>query len=407
MPIQVDIRQLVKVIASAVDLVGVDDVFHGRRVGVMAVECAKYLGWDQEQLALLFDAGLLHDCGVSSTRVHRTLVNELDWSEAFIHCDKGGKLLNSFAPLSHLAPIIIYHHSHWDELVKRDLDPTTALMANLIYMIDRVDVCAAKYYGDNSLLLHMDEIRDLVMRHRGIFFAPQLVDVFLEASRAEAFWLLLNAEFIALYSAQMEQFSQKLQIGITQLKQFALIVAEIVDAKSHFTTDHSFGVARLTRFLAMNAGFEGNHLDILEIAALLHDIGKLQVPDEILESTAELSPVERVLMKKHSFTTFQILKHISCIDELANWASQHHESLNGNGYPFRLQATDISLEARIIKVADVFQALAQNRPYRSSMPAADILVLMRKMQMNNELDGAMVNYVAQHLDECHVMAVGR
>ena len=108
MAIQIDMRQVVLLIASAVDLVGVDDVLHGRRVAILAVECAKQLGWNQEAQQQLFDAGLLHDLGVSSTRVHRNLVNELDWEGSDLHCEQGHRLLHDFAPLAHLAPLVRY-----------------------------------------------------------------------------------------------------------------------------------------------------------------------------------------------------------------------------------------------------------------------------------------------------------
>ena len=203
MSITIDIRQVVLVIARAVDLVGVDDILHGRRVAVIAVECAKHLGWDQAAQNLLFDAGLLHDAGVSSTRVHRTLVNELDWEGAELHCERGFQLLKNFSPLAHLAPVLRYHHSHWEDLSRMDLDPAMARCANLIYMADRIDVNAAPYYDDSSLLLHVDEICSLINRHRGTYFAPQLVDAFLEAARAEAFWLILDPDFIPQYVNDM------------------------------------------------------------------------------------------------------------------------------------------------------------------------------------------------------------
>lgn len=406
MSITIDIRQVVLVIARAVDLVGVDDILHGRRVAVLAVECAKHLGWDQAAQNLLFDAGLLHDAGVSSTRVHRTLVNELDWEGAELHCERGYQLLRGFSPLAHLAPILRYHHSHWEDLSRLDLDPSLARCANLIYMADRIDVQAAPYYADSSLLLHVDEICSLIRRHRSTFFSPELVDAFLEAARAEAFWLILDPDFIPQYVNDMALNSNKQQVGLTDLKRFALIIAEIVDAKSHFTTEHSLGVGRMARFMAEQAGIAGDRLDLVEIAALLHDIGKLQIPDEVLENPHKLSPLERAIIKKHSFVTYQILKRVTGFEELALWASQHHESLNGGGYPFHMPSGALPLEARIIKIADIYQALAQNRPYRKPLPAAEILALLRQMQAAVEVDPAMVDFVAEHLDQCHEAATG-
>ncbi len=402
----IDIRQVVLAIGSAVDLVGVDDVLHGRRVAVMAVECARQLGWDDDDQGLIFDAGVLHDCGVSSTRVHQNLVNELDWEGSGEHCDRGFNLLKDFGPLAGIAPIVRYHHTHWEDLAALKPDPRVARFANLIYLVDRVDVNAAPYYADNALLLHVEEIRDLIDRHRGTFFSPELVGAFLDASRSEAFWLLLDEDFIPQFVADMGCMSRKLTINLEELKRFALIIAEIVDAKSHFTTEHSLGVARLSRVLAGMAGITGEGLDLIETAALFHDIGKLQIPDEVLESPAKLSPAERALMKRHSFATHQILRRIGGFDQLARWASEHHETLRGDGYPFHLLAGEIALESRIIKVADIFQALAQNRPYRGPVPPGEILTFLRSMEKENEVDPVLVNLVALHLDECYAAAVG-
>ena len=406
MTISVDMRQVVLVIASAVDLVGVDDVLHGRRVAVMAAAIAKAAGWDRDRQDLIFDAGLLHDCGVSSTRAHRHLVEELDWEGAQEHCDLGHALLAGFEPLARLAPIVLHHHTHWDRLEALGVEPDVRLAANLIFLADRVDVNAAPHYGDDSLLLRLGPTRDLISRHRDVYFAPELVDAFLAVSRAEAFWLALTPDFIRQEVAARRGCATERSIGLGELRQLGLIIASIVDAKSHFTTDHSLGVARLATLLARQLGIVGEHLERIEVAALLHDIGKLQIPDELLESRDRLSPEGRALMKKHSFATWQILRRIGGLEEIALWASEHHESLDGGGYPFRFFAAELSLEARIIKVADVYQALAQDRPYRGPMAPADILGVLRGMQEAHAVESTVVDVVAGHLAECHAAALG-
>lgn len=407
MALQIDLRQLVLLIARAVDLVGVDDVLHGRRVAILAVECAKRLGWNEAEQQRLFDAGLLHDAGISSTRNHRLMMNDLDWAGAELHCERGYQLLKDFAPLAPLAPIVRYHHTHWQDLQRGTLDPSLARFANLIFLADRIDVCAAPYYAESSLLFHMQDICARINRYRGSFFAPELVDAFLAAAQAEAFWLILDSDFIPQFVSDMALTGSKTQIGLADLKQFALIVAAIVDAKSHFTSEHSLGVARVARFMGEEFGIRGERLDLLEIAALLHDIGKLQIPDAVLESPLKLTPFERAIMKKHSFATYQILKKVIGLEELALWASQHHESLNGGGYPFRTPAGDLPLESRIIKVADIYQALAQTRPYRPPFSTSEILQLLRQMQGALEIDPQLVDFVASHLDGCQRAAVDR
>jgi HD-GYP domain-containing protein (c-di-GMP phosphodiesterase class II) len=392
------------VIANVVDLVGVDDTAHGKRVAIMARECARLRGCDAELQETLFEAGLLHDCGVSSTRVHQKLVSELDWSESHIHCEQGEKLLARFQPLSHLAPIVRYHHTHWKDLLASGAPADIALYANLIYLVNRVDMLAMNDYG-RVPLLHADEIRQRITRYAGDFFAPEWVEIFAEASSQEAFWLRQTPDNIALQVLETPPEKNGL-LDLNQLHAFALIIAHIVDAKSPFTAEHSLGVARLSKLLGALAGLPAPKTDRLEIAGLLHDIGKLQIPDEILEKPAKLNLQEWSVMKSHSFMTWQILQPIEGIEEIAQWAAFHHESLNGVGYPFHLHDAELSLEARIVRIADVYQAMAQKRPYRDTTPPLEILALLRGMERAGEVDGSLVDLVEAHLETFHQTAIG-
>lgn len=404
--VNVNIRRLTMVISNTVDLVGVDDISHGKRVAIMARECARIRGCDTTTQEILFEAGLLHDCGVSSTRVHHKLVSELDWSGSQTHCEQGAQILEQFQPLSHLAPIVLHHHTHWKDLLAHGVPLETALHANLIYLADRVDMLAMHdYAGSPPIMLHAEEISRRIARYSGDFFAPEWVEAFREASAQEAFWLRQTPENIAQQVLETPQAEEGV-LDLKQLHSFAVLIAHIVDAKSPFTAQHSLGVARLSKFLGELAGLSMAKIDRLEIAGLLHDIGKLQIPDEILEKPAKLDPNERTVMNSHSFMTWQILQPIEGIEEIALWAAYHHESLNGVGYPFHLHGEQIPYEARIIRVADVYQAMAQKRPYRDTTPPAEILSLLRKMVAAGEIDGSLVDLVEAHLERFHATALG-
>ena len=108
---QVDLRQAIYALSDALDLVGIDEIGHGKRVGYMALQCGRKLGLDVHSLTDLFEIGLLHDCGVSSSRVHRHLVEDFDWRESQEHCQIGHDLLKDFAPLAHMALPILFHHT--------------------------------------------------------------------------------------------------------------------------------------------------------------------------------------------------------------------------------------------------------------------------------------------------------
>ena len=393
------------VIANTVDLVGVDDISHGKRVGIMARACAKLKGYDSARQEMLFEAGLLHDIGVSSTRVHTKLVTELDWSGSQAHCERGSQILSQFKPLSHLAPLAYYHHTHWKDLITKGLPHETALHANLIYLTDRVDMLSSHSKPGSEKLVYAKGIRERIARYSGDFFAPEWVEVFMEVSSCEAFWLGMNPENIAQQLLDVPEEEDGV-LDLKQLHAFALIIGLIVDAKSPFTAEHSLGVARLSKYLGELAGLSSRQNDKIEIAGLLHDIGKLQIPDEILEKPAKLDEHELAVMKSHSYITWQILKPIKGIEEIAQWAAFHHESINGVGYPFRLQGAELSVEARIIRVADVYQAMAQKRPYRDTTAPLDILTLLRKMVAEGEVDGGIVDLVAANLGNCHAVALG-
>lgn len=106
-------------------------------------------------------------------------------------------------------------------------------------------------------------------------------------------------------------------------------------------------------------------------------------------------------MHRHSFETFRILRHINGFEQIAEWAGNHHETLLGDGYPFQREQTELSIEARIIAVADIFQALAQNRPYRPALSANEILEILEEMANEGRIDKELVKLVTGNLDSCY------
>ena len=402
--IEAELRHVVYALSDALDLVGVDDVAHGKRVGIMAAECARALGLDDTETTFLFDLGLLHDIGVSSTNMHQHLVGEFDWAGSQDHAIVGHRLLADFKPLAAMALPVRHHHTRWDRLVAAGVDAQTIRRANLILLVDRVDALTAPYYASNSMLLHKDAIREQIASRAGTYFDPALVEAFLVASRSEAFWLLLEPRSIQCYLQDMLARGESSIATVTELKQLATIFSCIVDAKSPFTAEHSLGVARLSRLLAQKMGINEFRCDMLEIAGLLHDLGKLRVPDEILDKPARLAPEERMIINAHSFETFQILRNIDGFEEISRWAAYHHEEPDGSGYPFRIGVDAMPLEARILRVADIFQAMAQDRPYRPGLAAAEVMTFLEGLVRDGRIDGEVVGVARLHLDEAMLAA---
>jgi HD-GYP domain-containing protein (c-di-GMP phosphodiesterase class II) len=396
MPLKINLRSAVLALSDALDLVGVDDFQHGKRVAMIARETAILLGLPEARLDNLVCACLLHDVGVSSTAVHRRMVHGTESDDMHVHCERGRGLLLPFAHLSLLANSIRYHHTPWAELPS-DLSEADAVDSNLILLADRVDTLLLRE-GLGNPLVHREgicaEIATLASRE----LAPEVVRAFLGAAASEAFWIALVPRHVQAYLDELPLSNWQVTIDFPQFRHVARLVSSIVDAKSHFTAAHSVGVAQLSRHLAALMGFHADSLAQVEIAGLMHDVGKLCVPDEIVEKPARLTPLEFSVMERHSFETYQILRHIPGLETIAEWAAFHHEALNGHGYPFRHKGGRLSMEARIVAVADVFQALAQERPYRGAQPIEEILGILESFVANGVLDGDVVAVASQNLD---------
>jgi len=154
--------------------------------------------------------------------------------------------------------------------------------------------------------------------------------------------------------------------------------AEVVDAKSNFTFRHSMGVTDVASALGNALGLNPERRQLLHRAALLHDLGKLRVPNSILDKPGKLDGAEWAVMQEHPALTRAILGRVRQFHELAEIAGAHHEKLDGSGYPNHLRAEELPLEARILAIADIYGALTEDRPYRSGFAPEKALEIMQQ-----------------------------
>ena len=300
-PLHADLRQIIYALSDTLDLVGVDEVAHGKRVAIMAAECGKQAGLKRHEITLLFDAALLRDIGVSSTQVHDRLLREFDWPGAQEHCEQGADLLQEVRPLAPLAEPIRLHHTRWDQLEHLNLPRRTQEQANLIFLADRVNMLASAYYADRPALLRQAvRIREEITARANTYFSPRLVVDFLAVSGSESFWLNLELQSVHLYLGQMLRENPPIDTPIRELRRLARLFSRIVDGKSPYMARHSQGVAKVARYLAARKALAPATQDKIEIAGLLHDLGKLRIPDEIMEKPGPLDEFERHIMKTHS-----------------------------------------------------------------------------------------------------------
>jgi HD-GYP domain-containing protein (c-di-GMP phosphodiesterase class II) len=154
------------------------------------------------------------------------------------------------------------------------------------------------------------------------------------------------------------------QLTLTQAVVGAL--AGSVELRDPYTAGHQESVARIAVVIATEMGLSGREIEAIEVAAKIHDLGKLAVPAEILARPGRLSEAEMQVVRGHSQAGSDLLGRVGFPDHVREMVLQHHERMDGSGYPQGLEGSQISLGARILAVADVFEAMASHRPYRSA-----------------------------------------
>ncbi|MHB1329413.1 MAG: HD-GYP domain-containing protein [Gemmatimonadales bacterium] len=220
---------------------------------------------------------------------------------------------------------------------------------------------------------------DMVRRRSGTWFDPELVEALTSIENDTAFWQSLAAEDPRDLVRDYEPEERVVLADESRVDQVAEAFAIVIDAKSPYTHQHSTGVAAISVELGDRMGFSATEIRELRRAALLHDIGKLGVPNTILDKPGKLDDTEWVVMRKHTKYTYDILSRIDRFRTLADVAAAHHERLDGTGYHRGTAGTDLGPAARVLAVADICEALQAERPYRGSLPWDEVLTIMRRL----------------------------
>jgi HD-GYP domain-containing protein (c-di-GMP phosphodiesterase class II) len=383
-------------LSQAIDMMNSCLVGHHRRVGYMAYHLADLMQLPQDEKSDILLAGLIHDIGALSLRDRLDMMRfESDFAR--VHCEAGYYLLRHFAPLRRVAEIIRYHHHWWDEVPPHAREKDSAGNGyhggQVLHLADRIDVLINR---QENVISQEPEIARLIAAEAGKRFMPAAVEAFEDLRQYEYFWLYMSPYYIQGKIGEYLEESSFTEIDLDQLLAFSEIFVNLIDFKSRYTATHTSGVSATAMALARLLGFEEDRLMLIRIASNLHDIGKLTVPTEILEKPASLDYKEFSMIRGHTFYTFNILETLKLPWDIHKWASFHHERFKGTGYPFHVKEEEISLEAKIITLADVFTAIAEDRPYRPGMSREEADAVLQSMVADKRLDARLVEILREN-----------
>ncbi|MGH7502824.1 MAG: HD domain-containing phosphohydrolase [Longimicrobiales bacterium] len=260
---------------------------------------------------------------------------------------------------------------HWDGSglpcgISGDAVPMSARIASLAQTLDVMHTAIGP-----------DAAFHVVRARSGTWFDPALVDVCVSWRNDRIWWHEMLCEGVAAQDGRPELENERLLDG-RGLDRLAEAFALVIDGKNPLSVHHSRGVAAIAMGVGASLGYEDHALRVLYRAALLHDLGNLSLSNRILDKAAPLSDEEREVVKQHPRFTWSILRRIPAFED-AGWpAALHHERLDGSGYPWSLRENELDVGARILAVADAYQAVTEPRAYRDALPPESALRIIGK-----------------------------
>lgn len=392
----IPLHRLVLSLSEALDHYDQTTRDHQRRVAYIASSIAQTMGLQGPELFDLFLGAALHDIGLIGVekRRHGQTVDSLH--AVHWHSEIGAALLGSHPLLAPAAEIVRYHHIPWRDGEGAEVEGRPVPMsAHIVALADEIE---RRIHRETHILGQAAHISSEVAAGAGSTFHPDAVTAFLDVSRPPAFWMdTVNRR---IYGVLLRQVDWPMRsVDAPALAGLSRVFARVVDAASSWTMVHSAGVSATATALARHMDFSLRELSMMTAAGYLHDIGKLTVPAAILDKEQLLEPADLPFICGHSYHTFRILDSIGGMPQLNEWASFHHERLDGTGYPFGHKGRDLTLGSRILCVADVFTAMIEHRPYRPGTARFRSLQILSGMADAGALDSDVLAVLHKHFDE--------
>jgi HD-GYP domain-containing protein (c-di-GMP phosphodiesterase class II) len=410
-PARIVLSEVLASLSYALDLTDGQPEGHTMRSCLIGMRLGTELGLDTEARSALYYALLLKDAGCSSNAARlcqlfgtddRTLKPEMrlvDWQDrvalaaaafklsAFgkgtpdklkqflgiarnggvmaetmlIRCERGADIALRLGFPQQTALAIRHLDEHWngagnpDGLLQGAI-PLTSRIANLAQTVE-------VFHHAQGLPAALKMVR----KRRSSWFDPGLADIILSWSSDLEWWDRLTHCDLQAEVVAEEPSSYTRWVGDEGLDTIAKAFADIIDAKSPYTSSHSRNVASYALAIARGMGVDLQGQRRIYRAGLLHDIGKLGVSNAILDKAGPLTDEERAVVERHPVYSWEILSRVPAFRDFAWPAALHHERIDGRGYPWRISGTRLDLTARILAVADVYEALTADRPYRAGL----------------------------------------
>jgi HD-GYP domain-containing protein (c-di-GMP phosphodiesterase class II) len=347
------------------------------------------LGLGPEEIMGLAHCALLHDNALTEYILAERTGGQHD-SVMKKHCEYGQRNVDTLQFKTNVKNFILYHHERADGEgpcgIREGEGPVEA---ELIAIADSIDV------AHHLQRLNPDElssIRYTIAEEAGKRYSKTAA----QAMREVLDWpMILSLRDDVIHETAETAFIPWV-VDVEAQSIFGLVdfITRIIDYKSVFTQRHSTQIAHKAWF--MGGYYQYDNIDRMKLylAAAFHDIGKLEVPTAILEKPDKLTDAEFSVIKDHVRLTWELLKDIDGLQSVCDWASNHHEKLNGKGYPFGKTADELDFNSRLMACIDIYQAVSEERPYHPARNHDGTMQILSKIAETGEIDKTIVNDLA-------------
>ena len=268
------------------------------------------------------------------------------------------------------------------------------LASQIVLLSDYVE----RLIDRNKYILHQrDAILDTIKKMEDTIIHKKVIEYFVDVSKREEFWLDLVSPRLYPLLLHTGPF-KNMEIELEHISLMATLYRDLIDFKSRFTATHTSGVSACAEIISKIFGLTELEINSMIIAGNFHDIGKLIIPNKILEKPGKLTSDEFAIMKSHTYFTYYTINSIGGLEQIAEWAAYHHEKLDGSGYPFHCKSGEIDTGSRIIAIADIFTAISEDRPYRKGMEKDESFKVLKTQTDSGLLDKKIVELLFDNYD---------
>jgi len=367
--------------------------YHSLRIALLCVKMGKYTGFDNDSLLALCTCALFHD----NALVENALCHKADNSEVDLrmHCEYGQRNVECLPFARNVDGYVLHHHSCENgegPFGAREFPHEAALIGaadtvDITYHLQRVPP------GEGEL----NVLRDKIAASIGTFSTKRAVETLLDVLDNETLESLRDEN---IHATARELFPVwEARIEDESVLRLARFISHIIDCKSKYTRKHSEQIANRAWLMGSYYGYAKEENIQLYLAASLHDIGKIAIPSAVLEKPGRLEKDEYRLIMEHVRYTYDWLGEVEGLGKIRSWASDHHERLDGKGYPFGKRDTELDFNSRLLACIDIYQAVCEERPYHHARSHADTMPILYGMAEKGFIDGKIVKDLDETMSE--------